>query len=88
MNGRPASEQPAMRNVQKATGNSFRKPAHPEDAVFLIHRVDDHAGAKKQESLEERVGHEMEHRRLPRAHAQREKHVTDLADRWNTPARA
>ena len=26
MNGRPASEQPAIRNVQKATGISLRKP--------------------------------------------------------------
>jgi hypothetical protein len=37
------------------------------------------AGAKKQKRLEERMRHEMEHGRLPCAHAQGEKHVTDLA---------
>ena len=80
MNGRPASEQPAMRNVQKATGSSLRNPPIRKMLCSSCERIDDHAGAKKQEGLEERMGHEVEHGRLPCADAKREKHVTDLAD--------
>ena len=49
--------------------------------MLVVDRVDDHAGAQEQKSLEERVSEEVEHRGLPRNYAQRKEHVTDLADR-------
>ena len=49
--------------------------------MLVVDRVDDHAGAQEQKSLEKRVGEEVEHGSLPRTYTQREEHVTDLADR-------
>ena len=48
--------------------------------MFVIERFDDDAGAEEEQGLEEGVGQEVEHRRLPCANAKRQKHVTDLAD--------
>ena len=45
--GRPANEQPPIRNVQKVKRQLFAQPTHPEDAVFVVHRIDDHAGAQE-----------------------------------------
>ena len=58
---------------------------HPQPAhlahVEGVGRVVDRAGAEEQQRLEERVRHQVEDRRRVAAHADREHHVGQLADR-------
>ena len=49
--------------------------------MLVVQRFDDDAGCQEQQGLEERVRHEVEDGGAPCANAQRQKHVTDLADR-------
>ena len=50
------------------------------EEVLLMDCVNDDTCSEEEKRLEEGVRHEMEHGRRPRAEAEREEHITDLAD--------
>ena len=62
------------------TGHHAAEPAHLPYVLDASHSVDDTTGRKKQERLEERVCHQVEHSRRVGAGAARQKHVSKLAD--------
>ena len=68
------------RKRPKRNGQLFAQAPHLEHAVFVVAGFDDDAGAQKEQSFEKGVGHEMKDRGRPGPHAERQEHVTDLAD--------
>ena len=57
------------------------QPAHAPHVLLLVHGVNDAAGAKEEQALEEGVRHDVEQARGEGADAAAEKHVAQLADR-------
>ena len=55
--------------------------AHLAHVLLAGHRVDHAARTEEEQRLEERVGHQVENAGGERAHAQRQEHVAELADR-------
>ena len=73
--------QTARRERAVRDGHGTPQPAHAADVLFLVHAVDDAAGAQEQQGLEEGVRHDVEHRGRVRPHPEAEKHVAELAHR-------
>ena len=59
----------------------FPQAAHVPDVLFLVDAVDDGARTEKEESLEKRVGDQVDHGRCDAADAEREHHEAELRDR-------
>ena len=54
------------------------RPAHLPDILLAGHRVNDGAGAEKQQGLEKGMGKEMQHADAVSAHPHGDKHVAEL----------
>ena len=79
----PASASVPMMNVQNVCGMYFRRPPM---SFFMSKEWCEpewltEPAPRNRHGLEEGVGEEVEHRRRPRADAERHHHVAELADR-------
>ncbi len=59
--------------------NRLTQATHLEDVLFVMTGQNHRAGRQEQQRFEERMGHQMENRRVPRLYAQRQEHVANLA---------
>ena len=77
----PASAKVPLRKHRSVRRIVRRQAAHEADVLLVVKRVDDVAGTHEQQRLEDRVRHEVEHRRGVGADAHREDHQPDLRHR-------
>src|SRR5688572_15456009 len=64
----------------KRDRHELLEAAHLAHVLLMMHRMDDTAGAEEQTSFEERMGHQVKHRRRIAADTDADKHVAELAD--------
>ena len=92
--GTPRDREHAGQHRDERERQRLAQAAHAAHVLLVGERVDHDAGAQEQLRLEERVGEEMEHARVVRAHADAHDHVADLRhrrvgqDAFDVPLRA
>ncbi len=79
ISGSADSAAPPTEEADVYQRNRFAQAAHLEDVLFVMAGQNDRTRRQEQQRFKERVSHQVENRRVPCLHAQREEHVANLA---------